>query len=67
MNITKDTGSKELAQMQVMAEVQARFPPEFLNRLSAIVIFNTLGEAQLERIVQKSMDSVQKRLASRGI
>ena len=50
-----------------MAEVQARFPPEFLNRLSAITIFRALGTNQLERIVQKHLKQVRQRLASRGV
>merc|ERR1712226_20763 len=48
-------------------EVQSRFAPEFLNRLSAIVIFNSLGHKQLEKIVHKSMNSVRKRLAAQGV
>jgi ATP-dependent Clp protease ATP-binding subunit ClpB len=67
LNITEDSDAKELAHKQVMAEVQARFPPEFLNRLSAIVMFNSLGPSQLEKIVQKSINGVRSRLAARGI
>lgn len=67
MNLTDEPEAKDLAHVKVLAEVKARFPPEFLNRLSAIIIFNALGESQLERIVQKSMEGVRKRLASRGI
>ena len=62
-----DAAAREKAQARVMAEVQARFPPEFLNRLSAITVFNSLGTYQLERIVQKHLKQVRKRLAARGV
>merc|ERR1712137_949319 len=51
----------------VMAQVKASFAPELLNRLSATVVFNPLGSSELERIVQKAMNGVQKRLLSKGI
>ena len=62
-----DATATEAARASVMAEVQARFPPEFLNRLSAITIFRALGTNQLERIVQKHLKQVRQRLASRGV
>lgn len=68
LNLTEeDAESKKAAHMKVTEEIQARFPPEFLNRLSAIIMFNSLGPAQLEKIVHKSMKSVRKRLATKGI
>jgi ATP-dependent Clp protease ATP-binding subunit ClpB len=63
----EDVQGKALARQAVMNDVQAHFSPEFLNRLSAIVIFNRLGVQQLERVVQKSMRSVRKRLAAQGV
>merc|ERR1712232_1529533 len=57
----------ETAHKQVMEKVRNSFAPEFLNRLSAIVIFNSLGVDQLEKVVQKSMKGVKRRLASRGV
>ena len=58
---------KEIVHKSVMAKVQASFPPEFLNRLSAIVLFNSLGTRQMEQIVQKAMKGVKRRLESRGV
>lgn len=58
---------KEAAHKAVMQQVQAKFLPEFLNRLSAIVMFNSLGPDHLERIVQKAMVGVKRRLAERGV
>lgn len=63
-----DALAKAAAHAQVQREVQARFAPEFLNRLSAIVMFNSLGHIQLEQIVQKSMKNVSRRLlAAKGV
>ena len=68
LNITEDTeAAKEAAHKAVMEQVHARFLPEFLNRLSAIVMFNALGHAQLEKIVQKTMTGVKRRLADKGV
>jgi len=67
LHLTEDSEKKHEAHNQVMSLVEATFPPEFLNRLSAIVMFNSLGPSQLEKIVQKSMRGVRKRLAVQGI
>eukprot|EP00980_Cylindrotheca_fusiformis_P002240 scaffold517_cov119-Cylindrotheca_fusiformis.AAC.23 len=58
---------KEALQNQVMELVRASFAPEFLNRLSSIVMFNALGSSQMERIVQKAMSGVKRRLEAKGI
>jgi ATP-dependent Clp protease ATP-binding subunit ClpB len=55
------------ARLKVMAAVRTHFSPEFLNRLSAIIIFDSLCEAQLEKIVQKAMKSIEKRLEDQGV
>ncbi|KAL7553707.1 hypothetical protein ACHAWF_017042 [Thalassiosira exigua] len=59
--------SREVAREQVMSAVRSHFSPEFLNRLSGIVMFNSLGSAQLEKICQKAMAGVKRRLAAQGI
>jgi ATP-dependent Clp protease ATP-binding subunit ClpB len=59
--------ARDLARAQVMSAVRAHFSPEFLNRLSGVIMFNSLGIGQLEKIVQKSMKDVKKRLAGQGI
>ena len=67
LKLTEDSGAKQLAYDRVMSDIQATFPPEFLNRLSAIVLFNSLGAQQLEKIVHKTMKGVRKRLAAQGV
>ena len=63
----KSQSEKEATFDQVMSMVRASFAPEFLNRLSAIVKFEPLGSEQLEKILQKSIKGVKRRLAPKGI
>ena len=59
--------SREAAREHVMGAVRSHFSPEFLNRLSGIIMFNSLGAEQLEKICQKAMIGVKRRLATQGI
>jgi len=59
--------TKEQIHDNVMMKVRSHFSPEFLNRLSATVMFNSLGTEQLEKICQKAMTGVKRRLAAQGI
>lgn len=59
--------SREAARDHVMSAVRSHFSPEFLNRLSGIIMFNSLGASQLEKICQKAMIGVKKRLAGQSI
>jgi len=58
---------RDMATKQVMQDVRSHFSPEFLNRLSSIVMFNPLGQQELRKIVHKSMKNIQKRLAEQDI
>jgi ATP-dependent Clp protease ATP-binding subunit ClpA len=40
-----------------------KFPPEFMNRLDKVVVFNTLRPEQLERILDLELAKVQQRIA----
>jgi ATP-dependent Clp protease ATP-binding subunit ClpB len=45
-----------------MKEVQKEFRPEFLNRLSKIIVFNSLGKSELEKIFDLELEKLQDRL-----
>jgi ATP-dependent Clp protease ATP-binding subunit ClpB len=60
-------GDGKETNFQLMNEVQRIFAPEFLNRLSSVVIFNSLGPNELEKIVHKSIQDVRQLLLSKGI
>ncbi|KAK4989886.1 Heat shock protein hsp98 [Elasticomyces elasticus] len=50
----------------VMTALRNYFLPEFLNRISSIVIFNRLTRREIRKIVDVRLDEIQKRLASNG-
>jgi len=42
----------------------APLPPEFLNRVDEIIVFQSLSQAQLEQIVEIQLNRLRARLAS---
>ena len=52
---------------RVMEELRRGFRPEFLNRLDEIVLFRSLGKAELSRIVDIMVRELNERLADRKI
>merc|ERR1712137_416587 len=69
LRLTKGDGESEREQVegQVMRQVRSHFSPEFLNRLSGIVMFNALGTDHLEKICHSAIKGVKRRLAAQGI
>ena len=57
-----DATTKEL----VMNSLRSYFLPEFLNRISSIVIFNRLTRREIRKIVDVRLDEIQKRMAANG-
>ncbi len=55
------------AESVVMEVIRNHFKPEFLNRIDDIVVFDRLGEAHIERIVELQVDLLRQRLAERGL
>ena len=51
----------------VMAEVRAKFRPEFLNRLDDIILFHRLQRSEMGKIVDIQIARLQKLLADRKI
>jgi ATP-dependent Clp protease ATP-binding subunit ClpA len=47
--------------------LEKMFSPEFRNRLDAIVHFNALGPAEIERVVDKQIDELRALVAARGV
>ena len=56
----EDRAKKDKA--TVMKEVQKEFRPEFLNRLSKIIVFDSLGKKELEKIFDLELAKLQERL-----
>jgi ATP-dependent Clp protease ATP-binding subunit ClpA len=47
--------------------LEKAFTPEFRNRLDAIVHFNALGPAEIERVVDKQIDELRAMVAAKGV
>lgn len=74
--LTSNLGSRHLAaegrvdeqvETQVMEEVRAFFPPEFLNRLDETLLFRPLRADEIERILDLQLAPLVARLEERGI
>jgi ATP-dependent Clp protease ATP-binding subunit ClpB len=63
----KEGDDTDLVRDEVMAEVRARFRPEFLNRLDEIILFHRLQRAQMGQIVDIQMGRLRKLVADRKI
>jgi len=57
----------EQARPEVLKAVAEHLPPEFVNRLDQIVLFNRLQREQIARIVGMEVDHVRERLRGRGL
>jgi len=51
----------------VMTELKKNFKPEFLNRIDDIIVFHSLTQKDIEKIVHLMTKSLEKRLLERGI
>ena len=59
-------GYKEMEQ-QVMAELKRHFRPEFLNRVDDVIIFQSLDEEELAKIVDIQLQRLSQRLAQQNL
>jgi ATP-dependent Clp protease ATP-binding subunit ClpB len=65
--ITKAGVIPEGVRRDVMAELQARFRPEFLNRIDDVVLFKPLTVAEMATIVDLQLEELRRRLAEQRI
>jgi len=65
--ITKEGGSQEEVRQAVKEALQARFLPEFLNRIDETIVFHPLDERHIERIVQIQVRRLVEQAARAGI
>jgi len=73
--LTSNIASDKIMSMQndpeldnvVMAELKSKFKPEFLNRLDDTVIFNPLGEGEIEGIVEIFFKEIAVKVKERDI
>jgi ATP-dependent Clp protease ATP-binding subunit ClpB len=73
--LTSNIASDKIMNMQgdpelenvVMSELKSKFKPEFLNRLDDTVIFNPLGEGEIEGIVSIFFADIANKVKERDI
>src|SRR5262249_59710439 len=65
--ITEPGLSADEIRERVMDAVRTHFRPELINRIDEIVIFQSLGLAEIQRIVEIQLGGLRKRLAERKI
>jgi ATP-dependent Clp protease ATP-binding subunit ClpB len=65
----KAESGKRKAEMEtaVMAELKRNFRPEFLNRVDDVIIFQSLDEEELAKIVEIQIGRLEKRLAQQNL
>ena len=61
-----DEDIKSQVESVIGRAVDKQFTPEFLNRLSKIVIFNPLGKEELDKIFDLELDKLKTRLGKQG-
>ncbi len=62
-----DTEAYELMKESVLAELRRHFRPEFLNRVDETVVFHSLTEEDLRRILDIQLNRLRSRLAERHV
>ena len=64
---TVDEHTIDRVRGQVMDQLRQNFKPEFLNRVDDIIIFVSLGLAQIKKIVEIQLEHLAKRLAEKRL
>jgi ATP-dependent Clp protease ATP-binding subunit ClpB len=65
--VTEEGGDLEEIRRAVTESLQARFLPEFLNRIDETIIFHTLLREQIRKIVDLQVTRLAKRLEENGL
>ena len=63
----KEDAEKASLKEKVMESLKETFRPELINRIDEIIIFNYLGPAEIEKIVNLELQKVADRLADKNI
>jgi ATP-dependent Clp protease ATP-binding subunit ClpB len=62
-----DTAAYEVMKDAVLIEMRRHFRPEFLNRVDEILVFHSLSEEELKKILKVQLGRLRARLAERHI
>ena len=62
-----DKSSRQTMEDKVMAELKQHFRPEFLNRVDDVIIFQSLDEEELAKIVDIQLERLGQRLEQQNL
>jgi len=62
-----DKSSHQIMEDKVLAELKKHFRPEFLNRVDDVIIFQSLDQSELARIVEIQLAQLEKRLTQQNL
>jgi len=62
-----DKSAHQAMEDKVMAELKRHFRPEFLNRVDDVIIFQSLDESEIARIVDIQLGRLEQRLAQQNL
>ncbi|KAN0024433.1 hypothetical protein ACTFIV_008839 [Dictyostelium citrinum] len=62
-----DNTPSATAREEVMNVVRSRFPPEFLNRIDDMILFNRLSRKDMDKIVEIQLNDLRKLLTEKHI
>jgi ATP-dependent Clp protease ATP-binding subunit ClpB len=62
-----DESAHQAMEDKVLAELKKHFRPEFLNRVDDVIIFQSLDESELARIVDIQLGRLEQRLAQQNL
>lgn len=65
--ITREGGKEEEVRQAVLESLQARFLPEFLNRVDEVIVFHPLTAKELHQIVRLQVRRLREQLLQKGI
>jgi ATP-dependent Clp protease ATP-binding subunit ClpB len=66
-SLEKENAVTDNAKDKVIEQLKIHFKPEFLNRIDEIVIFNPLNMEEILKIIDISLEHIQRRLDDRNI
>ncbi|SEK54992.1 ATP-dependent Clp protease ATP-binding subunit [Streptacidiphilus jiangxiensis] len=65
--ILANQGDTDSIRDQLMGDLQGHFPPEFLNRIDATIIFHALTREDLNKIVDLLLKGSERRVRAQGL
>ncbi|MDA7979744.1 MAG: ATP-dependent chaperone ClpB [Pirellulales bacterium] len=65
--ITRDAGSYDEIRDAVQEQLEARFLPEFLNRIDETIVFHPLQREQIDKIAELQVGNLRKRMARQNL